>query len=179
MVKSLFAAFAVLMLLANVARADDERDRKARVALALASAERAPAPAPEPNPMPLPDYAEAYRLALKSGEPLVVYVGCDGRHPIEPIAKVVVAATRELGGYGRGSVVVGYPRDGKLFVHAVLRCPDHGTPVAKAAEEARRKIATPATLPAIFAQPPCACGPGCYCPTGACPQRCPVAVPVR
>jgi hypothetical protein len=111
----------------------------------------------------------------------VVYVGCDGSHPIEQLPNVVVAATRELDGYGRGSVVVGYPRDGKLLVHAILRCPEHGAPVAKAAEEARKKIGTPARpliVPAGFASPPCVCGQGCACPNGVCPQRCPVVVPL-
>jgi hypothetical protein len=166
----------VLILLAGFSLADDgERDRKARVALALAKVERTPVPAPTPTPkpMPLPGYAEAHRLALKNGEPLVVYVGCDGSHPIEQLPNVVVAATRELDGYARGSVVVGYPRDGRLLVHAILRCPEHGAPVAKAAEEARKKIGAPAS----FATPPCACGAGCACPNGVCPQRCPVVVP--
>jgi hypothetical protein len=130
--------------------------------------------------MPLPGYAEAHRLALKNGEPLVVYVGCDGSHPVEPLPNVVISATRELDGYARGSVVIGYPRDGRLLVHAVLRCPDHGAPVAKAAEEARKKIAVPAKpliVPTSFAAPPCVCGSGCACPNGVCPQRCPVVVP--
>lgn len=192
MVNSLLTSFVVLILLAGFARSDDgERERKARVALALARATRtpaaAPAPTPAPKPMPLPGYAEAHRLALKHGEPLVVYVGCDGSHPIEQLPAVVVAATRELDGYTRGSVVVGYPRDGRLLVHAVLRCPEHGAPVAKAAEEARKKIGVPAkpqaapagwAAPAAFASPPCIYGPGCACPSGVCPQRCPVVVPV-
>jgi hypothetical protein len=175
MVKSLLTSLTVLILLAGFARADDaERDRKARVALAMAKVERTPpAPTPAPKPLPLPGYAEAHRLALKNGEPLVVYVGCDGGHPIEQLPNVVIAATRELDGYGRGSVVIGYPRDGKLLVHAVLHCPEHGAPVAKAAEEARKKIGVPAS----FVQSPCVCGPGCACPNGVCPQRCPVVVP--
>lgn len=173
---------AILILLAGFARADDEHDRKARVALAMARVERTPAPSPTPapRPMPLPGYAEAHRLALKLGEPLVVYVGCNGSHPVEQLPNVVVAATRELDGYARGSVVVGYPRDGQLLVHAVLRCPEHGAPVAKAAADARKKIAAPAKpmiVPASFATPPCVCGPGCACPNGVCPQRCPVVVP--
>ena len=154
MVKLFLAALAVPML-SGLAIADANRERKARVALALAAAERAPDP--------LPDYAEGYRLALKGGQPLVVYVGCGGGHPIERIPNVVVCTAKELTGYGRGTVVVGYPRGGSLYVHTTLRCPDHGATVARIAEEARKKIAAP-----------CVCGSGCACSSGTCPQKCPV-----
>jgi hypothetical protein len=133
----------------------------------------------------LPGYAEAYRLAVSNGEPLVVFVGCEGRHPIERLPNVVVAATNELTGYERGSVVIGFPHDGKLFVHAALRCPDHGEPVAKAAEEARKKITAPAGTPLVapvplnwnvhVVSPPCVCASSCGCAGGVCPQKCPVS----
>lgn len=177
-----------LVLVAGIAiaNADEERERKVRVALALAASDRAP-PAPSPRVVALPNYAESYALALKNGEPLVVYVGCDGRHPlrfglIERLPNVVVGAAKELPGYERGTVVVGYPRARKLFVHATLKCPDHGAAVAKVAEEARKKIAAPPAS-ALAAPVPlnwsvlagsCVCGSNCACPGGVCPQRCPV-----
>src|SRR5262245_43036365 len=187
MVKQLHISLAVLCLLAGMSLADDEgRDRKVRVALALAATEPTPT-APAPRVAELRGYAEAYRLAIASGEPLVVYVGCEGRHPIEQLPNVVVGATRELAGFDRGSVVISYPRGGQLFVHATLRCPDHGEPVAKAAEDARKKIAMPPAKPVAAPVPlnwnvqsigqPCVCGSGCYCPSGVCPQRCPVVTP--
>jgi hypothetical protein len=177
MVTQFLISFVVLLLLTGGLFAnDDERDRKARVALALAATERTPV-APAPHIAALPGYAEAYRLALKYDQPLVVYVGCEGRHPIERLPSVVVSAARELEGYDRGSVVVGYPRDGKLFVHAALRCPDHGDPVAKAAEDARKKITAAPVKTLTAPVPPCVCGPGCDCPGGVCPQRCPVVMP--
>ena len=183
MVKQLPISFALLFIAGVAFASDNERDRKARVALALAATERKPT-APAPHAVPLPGYAEGYRLALEKREPLVVYVGCDGRHPVERLPNVVVSATVELSGYERGSVVVGYPRDGKLLVHATLRCPDHGEPVAKATEEARKKISAPAATPVaapiplnwnVRAGPPCVCASSCPCANGVCPLKCPVA----
>ncbi len=171
MVNSLRNALAVLILLAGYAHADDDRDRKARVALAMVKVERIPAP----KPMPLPGYAEAHWLARKNVEPLVVFVGCSGSHPIEQLPNVVIAATRELEGYERGSIVIGYPRNGQMFVHAVLRCSDHGALVVSAVEAARNKLGNSAKQRAVSGSP-CGDGSDGVCPNGECPRRSPIVV---
>jgi hypothetical protein len=184
MVKLTHILFAVLILLfvGGLARAND-RDRRARAALALAATEVTP-PAPGPRAVVLPGYAEAYRRALASDSPLVVYVGCAGRHPIERLPNAVVAAAGELEGFGPGTVVIGFPHNGKLIVHTALRCPEYGAPVAKAVEDARKRIAMPPGRAEVAPVPlnwdvragPCVCASSCACPRGVCPQRCPVVV---
>ncbi len=145
MVKHTFTLFVVLFVLttSGIAAGDVERDRKARVALALSATQSGPTVAPAPRVVTLPNYAEAYRRAVGRGEPLVLYVGCDGRHPIERIPNAVVGVTAELAGYDPGTVVIAYPREGRVFVHVAVRCPDHGESVVKSVQEARMRIVAP------------------------------------
>ncbi len=132
-----------VLIATGVASGDVSRDRKARVALALASTMEGLAVAPAPRAVALPGYAGAYQIAVDRSEPLVVYIGCDGWHPVERLPNAVVGTAAELTGYEPGTVVIGYPHGGRVFVHVTLRCPDHGEPVVKAVEEARKKLAAP------------------------------------
>lgn len=136
----------VLSIAAFTASADDgakaAADRKAKVALALASAGK-PAIAPAPRSAPFPSYSAGYKTALTEGKPLVVYVGCAGKHPVNRVEGAVVAVAPDLTGYESGTIVVCYPAGKSVLVHATLDCSDHGAPVEAAVKEAVKKVAAP------------------------------------
>ena len=133
----------VLLSLALTAPAEEPScERKARVALALASAGK-PTVAPGPRTVPFPGYRVGYKTALADGKPLVVYVGCTGKHPIERIDGAVVAVAPDLTGYEAGTIVVCYPSDKTVFVHAQFECKDHGDKVTAAVKDAVKKVVTP------------------------------------
>ena len=140
-----FVSFALAFAITALAFADDasaDRERRVKVALAIANSKVTPtAPAPHAA---YPCYAEGYRTALKSGSPLVVFVGCKGQHPIPEIEGAVVSAAPELPGYKAGSIVVAYPAADSLLVEATFECNQHDSPkLTDAVKAATRKVERP------------------------------------
>lgn len=65
---------------------------------------------------PAPDYATAYAESVKSGCPLVVFVGVDS--PIE-LSGVVTCSVKSLPGFEPGTTIVATPDKGKTWQRAV------------------------------------------------------------
>jgi hypothetical protein len=139
-----------LLSLPAVASADDaerlDRERRVKCALLLAGKSCPDGGAlthiaPPPREMPL-SYAAAYQRAVEQGKVLVIYVGCRGRHPIDPIEGCVVAMAPTLAGYKSGTILVAYPaQGGALCVQESLKCEDHGTEkVTAAVKDAQGKV---------------------------------------
>jgi hypothetical protein len=130
----------ILFATCNLASADDaERARRAKAALALAAPAVSVAPAPRPAPL---NYDPAYRLAVSERKPLLVFVG----QVSEVNPKAVTARVNEYPGVTGPAVVVGFAaRDGKVYVHAIMKWP---TPIAdldRALAEAAKKVDRPTT----------------------------------
>lgn len=134
------AAFALLIMTSFVA-ADEkgDRERRARAALALAgkpSVVTAPAPRPATK-----SYPEGYKIATDQEKPLVVFVGCPGKHSV---TGAVTASVDNFQDVESPAVVIGYPVKGKVYVHKVIRCPVSDEELNSAIRAASGKItATP------------------------------------
>jgi hypothetical protein len=125
-----------------------ERSRRARCALALSGGKPSPEGHAALSRIPMPrevlplSYPAAYQRAASQGKVLVCYVGCRGKHAIDPIEGCVVATAPTLAGYKSGTILVAYPaQGGSLCVQEALKCEDHGTEkVSDAVKDAKGKV---------------------------------------
>lgn len=161
---------------------DSDRTRRVKVALAL---EATPTPivetAPEPKVKPWPNYVEGYEKAFTESKVLVVYIGCEGSHPINEIPGAVVAVQTTLAPYSKGTILVAYPFGKELVTHKTLKCEEFAT-VAKETENAVKKKSNATTTDSPISKPlnwdmtsNCYCGENCKCKDKSkCPNSCPV-----
>jgi hypothetical protein len=85
-------------------------------------------------------YAQAKATAVATGQSVVVYVGCDKKHP--PVAGAVVTTVAELEGYEPYTILVCYPRGNTLYVSSQFRCPVDPDTLEAAVRESRKKSAS-------------------------------------
>ncbi len=135
----LFAFFATALL--AFGEDTSNRERKVRVALALQSATETAVveSAPEPKTKQWPSFAEGYSQAVATDSVLVVYIGCEGSHPISAISGCVVATQKELPTYGKGTILIAYPIGKQLLEHKTLKCEEYLV-VAVEATKAQKKL---------------------------------------
>ncbi len=134
----LFAFFATALL----AFGEDagSRERRVKVALALFPSETAVVEsAPEPKEKQWPTFAEGYSQAVATDSVLIVYVGCEGSHPITTVPNCVVATQKELPTYGKGTILIAYPFYNRLLEHKTLKCEEYLV-VAVEAAKAQKKL---------------------------------------
>lgn len=127
MIRYILVFLFTFFVTALVAYGEDNRERRTRVALALAAPKDVAVVeiAPEPKDKKWPDYAEGYSKAVTTESVLVVYIGCEGSHPINSLPNCVVAVQKELPTFAKGSILIAYPVGKQLLQHKVMKCADY------------------------------------------------------
>lgn len=135
-----FLFVVALMAAAPLAAADDVATARAKAALALAKVKAVSTVVVAPAPrLAVLDYAEAKKLSLERGSPVVVFIGCK---PMS-IPDALTASVPTLENYVAGTVLICYPNAGSLWADAEMPCPRDPEELIRAVKQTAKKIVPP------------------------------------